>query len=221
MAWRFKSRRVRSHAGNERRRGEGREAPPAETVKSAEEEVRRLVIAGHALSEAPAGQFDPEKAMRLKLKLDELMQAIKHDQTETDSEFFDWLETNIPDSSKIKGRPHWLASKKVKRKDEALLKQFELTLNRNVAANAGKKHGASTKTYFDLADESGDDDPYTAKQRVMRARRRQKALQETIKDILDIAALGETDGEKAIPHEEYKRRRERLLDAFRRVRRTK
>jgi hypothetical protein len=221
MARRLKSRRVRSQAGKERRRGEDGEAPRAEIEKSAEEEVRRLVLAGQALSEAPPGQLDPEKAMCLKLKLDQLVGVVQGDQAKTDSEYFDWLEMNIPELSKVKGRPHWSESKKVMRKDETLLKDFEQTLNHNVAANAGKKHGASAKTYSDLADKSSDVDPYTAKQRVMRARRRQKAMQEAIKDILGIAALGETDGDKAIPPKEYKRRRKKLLEALRRVQRTK
>lgn len=222
MARRPKSRRVRSHAGKPRRRGEGGEAnPSAGVVKPLEEEVRRLVLAGHALSEAPPGQFDPEEAMRLKLELDALILAIQRDQAKTDTEYFEWLEMNMPELSKIKGRPQWIASDKVMRKDKALLQDFEQTLNRNVTANAGKKHGASAKTFADLADKSGDDDTHTAKQRVMRARRRQKALLETIKDILGIAGLRETDHDKAIPPEEYKRRGEKLLKAFRRVLRTK
>jgi hypothetical protein len=55
----------------------------------------------------------------------------------------------------------------------------------------------------------------------MRARRRQKALRETMGEILGIAALAKTDASKVVPPEEYKRRKEKLLAAFRRVLRTK
>jgi len=193
----------------------------AGAVKSPEEEVKRLVLACKAMSEAPAGQFNPEEAMLLKLELDALIRDIQYTEKTSNREYFDWLGANVPELSKIKGRPHWSASEKVKRQDEALLKSFEQTLNQNVAANAGRKHGASQKTYSDLADKSGDDDDATTKQRVMRARRRRKALQETIQDILGIAALGRTDGDKLITPKEYKKRREKLLDAFRRILRTK
>jgi hypothetical protein len=98
---------------------------------------------------------------------------------------------------------------------------FDQTLQHNIAANAGKKHGASDKSYADLADKSGDDDPYTVKQRVMRGRRRQKALRETMREIQNIAALAKTDAGKVVPPEEYERRKEKLLAAFRRVVRTK
>jgi len=55
----------------------------------------------------------------------------------------------------------------------------------------------------------------------MRARRRQKAIQETMREILEITALAETDAGKVVPPEEYERRKERLLAAFRRVVKTK
>jgi hypothetical protein len=174
-----------------------------------------------ALRDAPPGQFDPAEAMRLKGKLDALMRAKQFAQETAEREYFGWLEANIPRLFNIKGRPDWIASGKVRSKDEALLKNFEQTLNRNIAANAGKKHGASKRTYADLADESGDEDPYTVKRRLMRARRRQKALQETIRDILGIAAAGQTDGGKAVSPQEYQRRGEKLLEAFRRILRTK
>ncbi len=193
-----KSQRLRSRTGKPSRPGEvGKVDRAAGAVKS------------------------PEEAMLLKLELDALIRDIQYTEKTSNREYFDWLGANVPELSKIKGRPHWSASEKVKRQDEALLKSFEQTLNQNVAANAGRKHGASQKTYSDLADKSGDDDDATTKQRVMRARRRRKALQETIQDILGIAALGRTDGDKLITPKEYKKRREKLLDAFRRILRTK
>jgi hypothetical protein len=217
MAKHPKSRRVRSHTGKPRRRGEVGEANRAAAVmKSPEEEVKRLVVACKALSEAPPGQFDPEEAMRLKLELDALILDIQCINEATDTQHFDWLEANVSELFDIKGRPRWIASEKVMSQDEALLKSFEQTLNRNVAANAGKKHRASHKTYADLADKSGDDDQDTVKQRVMRARRRRKALQETMQDILSIATLGKTGSAK-----EYKKREEKLLEAFRRILRTR
>ena len=59
------------------------------------------------------------------------------------------------------------------------------------------------------------------KQWVMRARRRQKAMQETMREILEITALAETDAGKVVPPEEHERRKERLLAPFRRVVKTK
>lgn len=110
---------------------------------------------------------------------------------------------------------------KVVRRDQALVKDFEDTLARNVAANAGKKHRASQKTYSDLADNYGDSDEDTVKRRVMRARRRQKALNETIQDILQLANLAKTDRGKVVTTNEYEKRREKLLQAFRRILRAK
>jgi hypothetical protein len=190
-------------------------------VKSREEEVRRLVLACKALSEGPPGQFDPEEAMRLKLELDALMLDIQHMEKATDRKYFDWLETNIPELFNIKGRPNWSKSEKVMGQDEALLNHFDQTLSHNVAANAGKKHRASQKTFDDLADKFGGDDAATVKQRVMRARRRRKALQATMQDILGIAALGKRDGDKVITPKGYKRRGEKLLEAFQRILRRK
>jgi hypothetical protein len=179
------------------------------------------VLAGHALSEAPPGQFDPEEAARLKMELVALILAVQRGRQETETAYFDWLETNNPELFDTKGRPNWIASEKVMSADKALLDSFDQTLQHNIAANAGKKHGASDKSYADLADKSGDDDPYTVKQRVMRGRRRQKALRETMREIQNIAALAKTDAGKVVPPEEYERRKEKLLAAFRRVVRTK
>jgi hypothetical protein len=106
-------------------------------------------------------------------------------------------------------------------KDKALLDNFDERLKRNIAANAGKKRGASKKTYADLADESDVEDAETVKQRVMRARRRQKALQETVQDLLGIAALARTHGNRPVPPEASKRNRKKLLEAFRRLLRIK
>ncbi len=167
--------------------------------------------------EAPPDQFDPEEAMRVKMELDAQILAIQRAQKAIDTEYFDWLGANIPELFDTKGRPNWIASDKVTSKDRALLDNFDQKLDSNTAANAGKKHGASKKTYADLADESGDQDIETVKRRVMRARKRQKALRETIQDILGIAARAKTGGDKTIPHEEYERPRERLLKEFRKV----
>jgi hypothetical protein len=192
-------------------------------MKYREEEVKRLVLACKALREAPPGKFDPKEAMRLALELDALIRDVQYMKEATDREHFDWLEANVPEMFNINGRPHWSKSEKVKGQDEALLKEFEELLNRNIAANGGRKHRASQKTYADLADADkyGEDNEYAVKQRVMRARRRRKALKETTRDILSIAALGETDGDNAITPKEYKRRGEKLLEAFRRILRTK
>jgi hypothetical protein len=221
MARHSNSRKVRSHDGKRRGRTEHEANPQTRHAKPMEEEVRRLVLAGHALRVAPPDQFDPEEATRLKMQLDALILADQRAQQATDTAYFDWLEMNNPELFETKGRPKWVASEKVTSEDKALLDSFDQRLQRNIAANAGKKHGASEKTYADLADKSGDDDPYTVKQRVMRARRRQKALQETMREIQDIAALAETDAGKVVPPEEYERRKEKLLAAFRRVLRTK
>jgi hypothetical protein len=190
-------------------------------MKYREEEVKRLVLACQALSEAPPDQFDPEEAMRLKLELDALIRDVQYVKEATDKEYFDWLEANIPEMFNIKGRPNWIESEKVTGQDEALLKEFEETLSRNIAANGGKRHRASQKTYADLADKYGADDEYSVKQRVMRARRRRKALKQATQDILRIATRGETDGDNVVTPEEYKRRGEKLLEAFRRILKTK
>jgi len=189
----------------------------ADFVKSTEEEVKRLVLAGHALTRP--GHFDPQEAMRVKFELDGLFLNLQRAKQAAVTEYFDWLGANIPELLSNKGRPHWIQSHKVMVQDQALLKAFDDTLARNVAAK-GKKHRASQKTYSDLADKYGDNNEETVKQRVMRARRRQKALRETIQDIQDIlrnAALGETDRPKVTTPKEYERRREKLLQAFRRV----
>jgi hypothetical protein len=195
-------------------------------VKSLEEAVKQWALESHALLEP--GQFDPVKAGRLKMEFDVMMLAIQRAQAADErakaakeEEFFDWLEENIPELFDIGGRPNWIESKKVMSKDKAVLDNFDERLNHNVAANAGKKHGASKKTYADLADESDVEDAETVKQRVMRARRRQKALQETIQDILTIADRGKTRGYRAVPPQESKRSREKLLKALRRIPRVK
>jgi hypothetical protein len=184
-------------------------------VKYREEEVKRLVLALEAMNEAPPEKFDPKEAMRLKLEFDALMLDIQNMEAATDREFFGWLEANIPEMSKVNGRPSWIESEKVMDQDEALLKEFEDALNRNIAANDGKRHRASLKTYADLADKYGEEDAETVKQRVMRARSRQKRLNQATQDILRIAALGERDGDKVIEPKVYKRRRKKLLKAFR------
>jgi hypothetical protein len=139
----------------------------------------------------------------------------------TDKVFFDRLKASAPEMFNINGRPNWIESQKVTGQDEALLKEFEETLNRNIAANGGRKHRASQQTYADLADKYDAKDEYTVKQRVMRARRRQKALKQATQDILRIAARGETDGDNVVTPKEYKRRGENLLEAFRQILRTK
>jgi hypothetical protein len=213
-----KSRKVPSNADKPRKGGEAN-SPPG-VVKPPEEAIKQWVVEAHALLEP--GQFDPVKAGRLKMEMDVMMLAIQrakaaeeHANSAEKKEFFDWLEANLPELSD-EGRPRWPESEKVMSQDKSLLEDFDQRLERNIAANAGKKHGASQKTYADLADESGADD-YTVKQRVMRARRRQKALQETIQDILGIAALAKTYGNRAVPPEESKRNRKKLLEAFRRL----
>ena len=207
----------------EERAEKGREAnSTAAVVKSLEEAVKQWFLEAHALSEP--GQFDPVKAGRLKMEMDVMMMTIQRAEAAeerakaaAEKEYFDWLEANIPELFDIDGRPNWIESKKVMSQDKALLDNFDERLKRNIAANAGKRRGASKKTYADLADESDVEDAETVKQRVMRARRRQKALQETIEDLLGIAALGKTRGVHAVPPEEAKRTREKLLQAFRRI----
>jgi hypothetical protein len=221
MARRQKSRKALSLASKPRRTGEeGEGNPRAGLVKSVHEEIRRLIFAGQALVEAPPGQFDPEEAARLKMELDALILAAQRAHQEADTQYFNWLEMNIPELVKTKGRPNWIESEKVRSKDKALLDSFEQK-KLKAAADVGKKHGVSKNAYGHLADEFGDEDIETAKRRVMRARRRQKSLQEAIQDILGIAALANTDGDKAIPPKEYERRRKKLFKAFRSVLRTK
>jgi hypothetical protein len=132
--------------------------------------------------------------------------------------FDDWLEANLPESDE--GRPRWLESERVMSQDKALLEDFDQRLERNIAANAGKRYGASQKTYADLADESGADD-YTIKQRVMRARRRQKALQEITRVIMGILGRAKTRGDRDVSPEEAKRNRKKLQKALRRISRVR
>ncbi len=189
---------------------------------SIEQEVKRLVLEGQALTRP--GHYDPQKAMRVKLALDGVLlhiqrakQAEERAKQAAEAEYFGWLEDNIPELFQNKGRPHWLQSEKVIGYDEQLLKEFEETLARNVAANAGKKHRASQKTYSDLADKYGDSDADTVKRRVMRARRRQKNLKESIQDIFQIIGPPNKDRSKVVTSKEYERRRGKLLEAFRRI----
>jgi hypothetical protein len=222
-----KSRKVRSIADKPRRAAEGAEANSTAGVeKSQEEAVKQWVLEAHALLEP--GQFDPVKAGRLKMEMDVMMLAIQRakaaderHEAAAEEEYFDWLKANIPEMFDIQGRPHWIESEEVISKDKELLDSFDEGLNRNIAANGGKKHGASKKTYADLADESGVEDAETVKQRVMRARRRQKALQQTIQDIRGIVALAKARGVRDVPPKESKKSREKLLEALRRILRVK
>jgi hypothetical protein len=91
-----KSRRVRSPDGKRHRRVEDEANPQIRHAKPIEEEVRRLVLAGHALRVAPPDQFDPAEATLLKIQLDALILADQTAQQATDTEYFDWLETNKP-----------------------------------------------------------------------------------------------------------------------------
>jgi hypothetical protein len=186
---------------------------------SLEEEVKRLLLEGQALTRP--GHYDPQKAMRVKLELDGLMLNIQRAKQAEDVEYFGWLEANIPELLSNKGRPHWIQSEKIKEQDRALLKEFEDTFARNVAANAGKKHRASQKTYSDLADKYGDNDEETVKQRVMRARRRQKAFNQSTQDILRMVGPPNKNRGKVVTSKEYERRRGKLLEAFRRILRAK
>jgi hypothetical protein len=192
-------------------------------AKLLEKEVRRLVLAMKALADAPPEKFDSEEAR--KLQLDFAAIALIHNTEQeavSDRRYFAWLEKNVPSLGKIRGRPGWFESKKVLQHDEALLKEFEETRQNNVAANRGKTHRASQKTYADLTEKGGvSDDEYTIKQAVMRARRRQKALKESFQEILSIAALAEKDRNKPPTAKEYKRRRKKLIEAFRRIVTTK
>jgi hypothetical protein len=213
---------ARYKSRNEPRRADkqGEASSTAAVLKSLEGAVRQWVPEAHALLEP--GQFDPVKAGRLKMEMDVMMLAIQRAQAEDkaaeEREYSDWLEANIPEMFRVKGRPHWIESAS---QDKALLIKFDERLNRTVAQNAGKKHGASKKVYADLADEYGVEDVETVKQRVMRARRRQKALQETLQDIQGILARSRTRGDRKVPREESKKNRQKLLEAFRRIVRTK
>jgi len=166
--------------------------------------------------------------MRVKLALDGVLlhiqraeQAAERAEQAAEAEYLAWLKANIPEMSRNTGRPHWIESDKVMGQDRALLKEFEETLARNVAANAGKKHRASQKTYSDLADKYGDSDEDTVKRRVMRARRRQKNLKESIEEIFQIIGPPNKDRSKVVTSEKYEINRERLLKAFRRIVKTK
>jgi hypothetical protein len=208
-----KSRRVLSRTGAPPRAEKAGTANRAADV-SIEQEIKRLLLEGQALTRP--GHYDPQKAMRVKLELDGLMLNMQHANQAAEAEYFGWLESNIPEMFRNTGRPDWIESEKVQEQDKALLKEFEDTLARNVATT-GKKHRASQKTYSDLADKYGEEDEETVKQRVMRARRRQKAFKESTQDILSIAAQAEAARGKVIAPKEREERREKLLEAFRRL----
>jgi hypothetical protein len=190
-----------------------------------EEMERKLRLIEFYFTEAFAHpeKFDQKETQRMLLQWNAMVERA------TDRAFFKWLEANVPDMLTTKGRPHWSESEKIGEQDKALLKEFEETLKRNVAANDGKKRRASQKTYADLADKHQGKrradhdsvvDEYAIKQRVMRARRRQKALKETMQDILRIAERGKaSDGNNTA--EECERSREELLEALRRILRTR
>jgi hypothetical protein len=162
--------------------------------------------------------------MRVKLALDGMLLHIQRVKQAAEAEYFGWLEANVPELFSNKGRPHWIASEKVTGQDRALLKEFEDALAGNVAANGGKKYRASQKTYSDLADKYGYNDEESIKRRVMRARRRQKAFNDSLQDfqqILHGAARRETDRRRVITPKEYEINRERFLKAFRRIVKTR
>jgi len=192
-------------------------------VKLLKEEFGRLILAMKALADAPPEKFDPEEAR--KLQLDFAAIALIHNMEQeavADRRYFAWLEKNVPSLFNIRGRPGWIESKKVMQHDEALVKEFEETLRNNIAANRGKTHRASQKTYADLTEKRGvSDDEYIIKRAVMRARKRQKALKQFRQEILGIAALAEQDRNKRQPDKEYKKRRKKLIEAFRRIVTTK
>ena len=192
-------------------------------MKSQEGAVKQWAFEAQALLEP--GQFDPVKAGRLKMEMDAMTLAMQHaeaaEHAASEKEYFDWLAANIPEMFNTQGRPHWIESTEVMSKDKALLDSFDERLNRNIAANAGKRHGASKKTYADLADEFGVEDAETVKQRVMRARRRQIALQQTIQDIKSVAAQAKTFGPHGVSPKQVIKNRKKLLEAFQRILRVK
>jgi hypothetical protein len=192
-------------------------------VKPHEEAVKQWAFEAQALLEP--GQFDPVKAGRLKSEMDVTMLTIQRAEADgraaSEKEHFDWLAANIPEMFNTQGRPHWVESAEIISKDKALLDSFDERLRRNVAANAGRKHGASKKTYADLADDLGVEDTETVKQRVMRARRRQIALQQTIQEIRGIAAQAKTSGVRDLSPEQAAKNRKKLLEAFQRLLRVK
>jgi len=195
----------------------------AGVVKPDEEAVKQWVFEAQAQLEP--GQFDPVKAGRLNTEMDVMMLAVRRaeaaQRAASEKEYFDWLEANVPEMFNTKGRPHWIESAEVINKDKALLDSFDHTLNRNIAANAGKKHGASKKTYADLADEFGIEDAETIKQRVMRARRRQIVLQQTISVLKSVADQAKTLGTRGVSPKQAIKNRKKLLEAFQRVLRVK
>jgi hypothetical protein len=132
MARHPKSRKVPSASRRERGRskfdGWGCEIP--------KEALKQWVLESHALLEP--GQFDPVKAGRLKMEMDVMMLAIQRAKAAGEKDFIDWLEANLPELSG-EGRPRWLESEKVTSQDKRLLEDFDRRLERNIAANAGKK----------------------------------------------------------------------------------
>jgi hypothetical protein len=196
---------------------------PNGVVKSDEEALKQWAFEAQALFEP--GQFDPVKAGRLKTEMDVMMLAVQRAEADqraaSEKEYFDWLAANIPEMFNTQGRPHWIESAEIISKDKALLDSFDDKLNRNIAAKTGKKHGASKKTYADLADEFGIEDAETVKQRVMRARRRQIALQQTIQDIKSVADQAKTLGAGGVSPKQAIKNRKKLLEAFWRILRVK
>jgi len=208
-----------SSIADKRPRGEANST--AVVLKSLEEAVKQWVLESHALLQP--GQFDPVKAGRLKMEFDVMMLAVQRakaaDERAKAPNFDDWLEASLPELSD-EGRPRWLESEKVMSQDKALLEDFDQRLERNIAANAGKKYGASQKTYADLADVSGADD-YTVKQRIMRARRRQKALQEITRVIMGVLGRAKARGDRNVSTEEATRNKKKLQKALRRISRVR
>jgi hypothetical protein len=216
----------KSHSIRQKRRRvdqNGEPNSPAEAAKLLEDILKQLILEAQALLEP--SQFDPVKASRLKMEMDVLTQSMRHaevqQQAESDSQFFDLLEFNVPRIFNTQGRPDWSESEPIRSSDKALLNRFDELLSRNITANGGREHGSSKKTYADLADELSIEDAETVKQRVMRAKRRQIALQQTMQDVLSIANQATTVGRRGVPPKQAIKNQKKLVDAFRRLLRVK
>jgi hypothetical protein len=191
-------------------------------VKHLKKEVRRLAVDMKELADSTSEKFDPQRARARELQREFAAIALADslaDDPISDRRYFAWLQKNIPILKKTCGRYAWFESKSIMQRDETLLKKFEETLQKNINAQGGKAHLASQKTYADLTVLIGNED--STKRSVMRARRRQKDLTQSIQEILDIAALAEKDRIEPPSNKEYKRRRKRLLEALRRITATK
>jgi hypothetical protein len=187
-------------------------------MENLEDRVKRLVLEMKALRDVPPEKFDPKKASELEAEFNQIARLYNmNDLEESDRRYFAMLQENLPKLFKTRGRPHWIESKKVKGQDDALLKEFEEARQKNIVANGGKAHRASQKAYTDLADKHDDSDDYTVKQRVMRARRRQKAFEQSKNEILETAALAKSDGNRPVSEKEYKKRQKKLVRAFQRI----